>query len=279
MKSAKAFAPANISCIFKIYDHKDPRWMGSYGIGFTLHEGVTVDVSLSETDTILFNNKRTNIASVNKVTDFLTKESVTVRINSALPLGGGFGLSGASALATAYATNKLLDLKKSHKELAMLAHIAEVVSKTGLGDITNQYYGGLLIKFKPSSEFVIEKLPFDMIPVYCTYFSKLSTKSVITNADIREKINMSAEYALEKVKKLLDTKRHISFGEIISLSKEFAVDSGLLTNKKVIEAIQSIEKNNGHASMIMLGNAVFSDIPFPGAIKLTISDKGAQEVL
>jgi hypothetical protein len=53
------------------------------------------------------------------------------------------------------------------------------------------------------------------------------------------------------------------------------VNSGLLRDKKTIQTIKNIEKNNGNASMIMLGNAVFSDKPFKGAIKLRISDKVA----
>ena len=35
--------------------------------------------------------------------------------------------------------------------------------------------------------------------------------------------------------------------------------------------IEKIEEQNGHASMIMLGNAVMSDIPFEGATKYIIS--------
>ena len=58
------------------------------------------------------------------------------------------------------------------------------------------------------------------------------------------------------------------------ISKEFAVNSGLLTNKNLINLIKKIEKNNGNASMIMLGNAVFSDIPFKGSKKLKIVNKG-----
>jgi len=36
-----------------------------------------------------------------------------------------------------------------------------------------------------------------------------------------------------------------------------------------------IENKNGNASMIMLGNAVFSDIPFLGCRKLRINNKKA----
>ena len=61
----------------------------------------------------------------------------------------------------------------------------------------------------------------------------------------------------------------------MKISKEFSINSGLLKNKKVIDAIKNIENDNGNASMIMLGNAVFSDIKFDGSRKLIIKDKGA----
>ena len=42
--------------------------------------------------------------------------------------------------------------------------------------------------------------------------------------------------------------------------------------------IKNIEKNSGNASMIMLGNAVFSNKKFSGAVKLKISNEGAHEL-
>ena len=45
----------------------------------------------------------------------LTNEPVKVEIEDQLPSGAGFGISGASALATAYALNKLLNLKKPNE--------------------------------------------------------------------------------------------------------------------------------------------------------------------
>lgn len=188
-----------------------------------------------------------------------------INITSDLPLGSGFGLSGASALASAYALNKLLGLKYSNLELAKIAHIAEVENRTGLGDVVNQYFGGFLLKLKPSSEFIVEKIPLENIPVYCKYFSQLSTKAVLSDPKRKETINLSATQALKKIK----TQK---FSDLISISKEFAQNSGLLTNKKVISTIQKIEAAGGHASMIMLGNSVFSDIPFPGSLKLKISN-------
>ncbi len=275
MISAKAFAPANISCIFKIYERKNPRWMGSYGLGFTLNEGVIVQVSKAKRTEVVFNNESINLPTVKSVVGKLTKENIRIYIKSKLPLGCGFGLSGASALATAYAVNKLLNLKESKKELAIIAHIAEVENKTGLGDVVNQFYGGFCLKLKPSSYFIVKKIPINNVNVYCEYFSKILTKSIITNPKLKDKINKAASIALDKIKNLLNKNNNIKFNQIIKISKEFAVNSNLLKDKKTIETIKNIEKNNGDATMIMLGNAVFSDKPFSRAIRLKISDKGA----
>jgi len=273
MQIVKSFAPANISCIFKIYEHKAPRWMGSYGVGFTLNEGVIVTVEKSKKKEVVFNNISINFPTVKSVIESLTKEKLRIYIKSKLPLGCGFGLSGASALATAYAVNELLKLKKSSKELAIIAHIAEVENKTGLGDVVNQFYGGFFAKFKPSSYFVVKRIPINNVDVYCRYFSKISTKSIITNPKLKNKINKSASIGLNKIQELIKNK-NIKLGDIIKISKEFAVNSRLLKDKKTIETIKNIEENNGNASMIMLGNAVFSDKPFKGAKKIKVIDKG-----
>ena len=43
-------------------------------------------------------------------------------------------------------------------------------------------------------------------------------------------------------------------------------------DEKVISTIKEIEKTGGHASMIMLGNAIFSDTPFANSLHLKISN-------
>lgn len=276
MLKARAFAPANISCVFKIYNHKNPRWMGSSGFGFTLNEGVIVEASRAEKTEIFFNQRKVSLPTVRKVIRALVDERVKIILQSSLPLGYGFGLSGASALATSYALNKLFYLGKSYKQLAIVAHTAEVVSATGLGDVVNQYIGGMLVKFKPSSHFIVKKIKLDNTPVYCKCFSKLLTKSIITKPILRDRINASASITLNKLEELIQTRKEVYIKDIINLSKEFAITSGLLRNKKVKDTIDYIEERHGHASMIMLGNAVFSDIPFSGALTLKISEKKAQ---
>ena len=272
---SKAFAPGNISCIFKIYYNKNPRWMGSYGLGFTLNEGVIVAVRKSDKTMVSFNNKKINMPTVKEVANRLTNEKLDLQIKTKLPLGYGFGLSGASALAASYAINNLLKLKKTSKELAIIAHTAEVRNKTGLGDVVNQYYGGFFAKLQPSSYFVVKKIPINKSIVYCMYFSKIETKAVITNTKLKNRINKAASIALTKVERLLNGNKAVNLRDIIEISKEFSTYSGLLKDKKTLQTINNIEKNSGKATMIMLGNALFSDAPFDGAKKFCISNKGA----
>ncbi|MBI2134572.1 hypothetical protein HYU09_01145 [Candidatus Woesearchaeota archaeon] len=282
MSSAKAFAPGNISCVFAIRKNKNPAKSGSLGLGFTVDKGVIAAIkreannkehNKKNKNAVYFNNKKINFPTVDSVIEKLTDEKIIVDIKSELPLGSGFGLSGASALAAAYALNKLLKLKKTKKELALIAHISEVENLTGLGDVINQHYGGFLVKYRPSYMFKAEKLPIKNKTVHYAYFSRLDTKKVISNKKIRSKINKAGLKSLNKIKKL--DKDDINLKNLIKISKEFTMESGLLKSGNVKNVIKKIENNNGTASMIMLGNAVFSDKKFKGSKKLVIKDKGA----
>ena len=272
MKSTRAFAPGNISCIFVIRKGKNATKTGSLGLGFTTNKGVfaTVTKISNNKNIIYFNNKKINFPTINSVIKKLTNKAIEVRLKSELPLGCGFGLSGAAALATSYALNKLFNLKKSKKELALIAHIAEVENGTGLGDVVNQYYGGFLIKYKPSYMFIVEKLPINNKKIYYQYFSSIDTKKIISNKKIKYDINGSGLWALKQIKAL----KKINLQNLIKISKEFSINSSLI-NKKILKIINKIENKSGNASMIMLGNAVFSDKYFKGSKELIIKDKGA----
>ena len=99
MSTAKAFAPGNVSGVFKIIPDDDPRKMHSLGMGFTVSDGVTVTVAESESTSVHFNGTPMAFSTVLSVVAKLTDQSLRVDINTELPLSGGFGLSGASSLA------------------------------------------------------------------------------------------------------------------------------------------------------------------------------------
>jgi pantoate kinase len=276
MKQAKAFAPGNLSCVFKIIPHPEATKMHSLGMGFTITEGVVVTVSHDDRQTtVRFNDSEIHFPTVVSVVQKLTSQPMKVEIDSPLPLGCGFGLSGAASLATTYALNVLLGLGKSEEELAMTAHVAEVENRTGLGDVCAQYHGGCLVKLKIGYPLAAERLPIPAQPIYYRYFSSIQTKTILENADRRDRINRAADEALQALEGLTKSDA-VDFNACIQLSKQFSVNSGLLEDARVQEVIHEIEAAGGVASMIMLGNAVFSTQSFEGATetKLSRGEKG-----
>ena len=147
--NATAFAPGNVSGVFKIIRDDDPRRMHSLGMGFTVLHGVTAAVEEAPTVEVEFNGEAFEFATVRHVVKALSTRPVRVTLESELPLSGGFGLSGACALATAYALDAGFELGLDDRTLGMAAHVAEVTNLTGLGDVCGQFHGGCLAKLVP----------------------------------------------------------------------------------------------------------------------------------
>ena len=269
---ARAYAPGNISCVFKVIPHADAARMHSLGMGFTVKEGVEAIVSEQNETEVLFNGERINFPTVCAVVNKLIQNSsvvgIKVIITSPLPLGCGFGLSGAAALATAYALNELLSLHKDNEALAMIAHVAEVENRTGLGDVCSQYHGGCLVKLKEGSPLVADRLPIAEQPIYYRYFGPIQTSEVLGNREQTLRINRAADVALSALKTLTNAKPgNELFDACFAVSKQFSIESGLLSDARVIDTIARIEAEGGVASMIMLGNGVFSTSAFEGAVE------------
>ena len=269
---ARAFAPGNISCVFKVIPHADAARMHSLGMGFTVKEGVEVTVSEQNEMEVLFNGARINFpavrAVVNRLIQNMSVVGIKVVITSPLPLGCGFGLSGAAALATAYALNELLTLHKDSEKLAMTAHIAEVENRTGLGDVCSQYHGGCLVKLKEGSPLTADRLPIAEQPIYYRYFGPIQTSEVLGNREQTTRINRAADVALNALQTLTNAKPNADlFNACFAVSKQFSIESGLLSDARVIDTIAGIEAEGGVASMIMLGNGVFSTHAFEGAVE------------
>lgn len=273
---ARAYAPGNISCVFKVIPHRDPTRMHSLGMGFTVTEGVEVTVSDCSETVVLFNGEDITFPTVRAVVNRLIQGTrvagIRVDLTSPLPLGCGFGLSGAAALATGYALNELLHLRKDTESLAMIAHVAEVENRTGLGDVCSQYHGGYLVKLKEGAPLVADRLPIAEQPIYYRYFGPIQTSEVLGNKEQTLRINCAADTALSTLRTLTRSRVANSgqgstelFNACFAVSKQFSVESGLLRDARVINTIAQIEAEGGVASMIMLGNGVFSTYPFAGA--------------
>ena len=265
-----AFAPGNVSGVFKIVRDEDPRRMHSLGMGFTVSHGVTAAVSDAPATEIAFNGEVFDFATVRHVVEALVDRPVKVALESALPLSGGFGLSGASALATAYALDTRFGLGLDERALGMAAHVAEVENLTGLGDVCGQFHGGCLAKLVPGDPLAAVALPVAEQTVFYRYFGPIVTSEIIGDPGHAARINAAADAALSDIGRLAD-RGAAAFGDYIAIARRFSIASGLLHHAEVRRVISEVEAAGGAASMIMLGNAVFSTVAFEGASKTRLA--------
>ena len=259
--SETAFAPANGSLIFETYDATADYGRGSLGVGFTLDAGVRVEVEESERPVVLVGGERWDFPTVAQVVERLAKRPVAVRIEADFPFGCGFGMSGASALAAAYALGRMFWPGRDRRALAMVAHEAEVDNATGRGDVGGQFNGGWMVKTRKGAPLEVQWLPIPDTTVHCRIFGPISTKEVISDKATMDRVNEAGRRALDA----LAARPEVTLDELLTLSLEFARGSGLLRSARMKAAIAEAESAGGKASMVMLGEAVVSTVPIAGS--------------
>jgi pantoate kinase len=254
MTATTTYCPAALSFIFKSCPHADPARMGSIGVGCTIDKGIKAAVSKSKTNLIMFNRMPVRFPTVSDALANLTSIPFLVALSSPLPLGYGFGLSGASALACLYAANTLLQLHKTKEELNRIAHIAEIRNGTGLGTVATETTGGFLVKNKPGIPAVATSLPFIGQKLYTIVIDKLLTPTVLSNKVVLSRVSAVADRALDRI-------RNASFptlADIIDISYAFVKESNIVDND-LDQLIQTIRKQGIHATMAILGKVIICD--------------------
>lgn len=245
--TATAFVPGHVTGFFSPEWRDDPARSGSVGAGITLTDGVTVTVEPAGDRRITLNEEPVDMAAVGRVLDELGRQ-VHVIAESPLPLGTGFGVSGAMALGTALAVNDGFDGDRTENELIGVAHRAEVEAGTGLGDVVAQARGGIPIRIDPGAppHGEIDGVPATTTVEFVT-FGELDTASIIRGET--DAIRSAGSAALEA---LLDRPTLPTLAEA---SRRFSREAGLIT-PEVAEAIAAVSAGGGEAFMAMLGGTV-----------------------
>lgn len=243
------FVPGHITGFFSTHPDDDPTKAGSRGAGLTLTDGVTVNLTPAGTTRTTLNGAEITVEPVERVCEAL---SVSARIEATtdLPLGAGFGVSGALSLGSALAANHAFDRRLSENELVTIAHVAEVRSGTGLGDVVAQAKGGVPIRLDPGGP---EHNRLDAVPAstrveYLT-FGDLSTASVLSGDTDR-----LTDAGLHSLSVLIEEP---TLSTLVYASRRFAREAGLLTDR-VRDVIEDVSALGGEASMAMLGQTVFA---------------------
>lgn len=246
---ARAFVPGHVTGFFTVHRHEDPTRAGSTGAGVALSDGVEVSVRYAREPSLELNGATVEMGAVERVLDALSV-TAAVEAETRLPVGAGFGVSGAVALGTALAANDLFETDLSENELTTVAHGAEVQAGTGLGDVVAQARGGVPVRLEPGGPHhgVLDGVPARGRIEYVS-FGELATADVIEGDT--DALSEAGEQALSLVVKQPNVE------ELLFASRRFAREAGLLT-ERVAEAIDAVIDVDGEASMAMLGDTVFA---------------------
>ena len=253
-RTVTAFCPGHISGYFRRIEGASVAATGSVGAGIVISEGVTATVTPADSLSVTVNRKDETGNLIHHspgsppLEYVLEKLGVTVSVTTEchLPIGAGFGLSAAALLATLTAVNRSNNLGLSTRGIAQLAHEAEVIHRTGLGDVAACQGGGRVVRSGPGIDAAITR-SFDLPgPLYAVSFGPILTPSVLGSPEQMERV--AAAFPLGPPEDAEDFFR---------ISLLFAEKSGLLT-KEAGDVIRTCADNNIPASMTMLGNGVFA---------------------
>ncbi|TKJ24455.1 MAG: hypothetical protein CEE42_10885 [Promethearchaeota archaeon Loki_b31] len=268
--------PHRISGFFEIVDKKNgniinnPEQIGSRGAGFNVSGKGRTDLSFENLEkgkesccTIYINEEKFDKKAETTCFIFdyvkkLIKVPVKVKIEHFfdLPVGCGYGASGSGALGTIFGLNKLFNLHLDDLENGKIAHIAEVVKKTGLGTVCGQLGRGLCILKEPGYPCTYERLksPNDLL-VICGSFGTILTKSILSDASLSSKIKRAGKIALNKL--MLEP----NYRNFIKVSFQFVEESEILNIlhlDRIRELLNDLHKLNIiGASMNQLGRSIY----------------------
>lgn len=264
MPAASTFVPAHISGFFEPCEDKEPTRAGSRNCGPCLEFGVLSKVranpSRGTTLKVRINGEGSLAETTRSVVQQLMKiknETWDIEIDhlSQVPIGAGFGASGAGALGAAHALAKSLGMKLDADDLLKVAHIAEVTCHTGLGDVGAQNLGGLVLGLSPGAPPLgkWKKIPVPKnVKIIACVLGPIQTSDLLQDIVFVRRAKALGVSAMKKLQ------RDPTYRKIMEVSKEFSGKLGLLDDELGSLVNAAIEAGALGASQVMLGRAVFA---------------------
>ena len=265
MKEASAFAPGHITGLFQICDQpEDPLYKGSRGSGVSISRGVTTRVKAESAEktayTVKINGDLVSDAFVSenvigKMIRNLSEPCVIhVEHELDIPMTAGFGSSGGGALTLSLSLNEALGLGYSFMDAARVAHIAEIECKTGLGTVFAAVEGGFGVLVKAGGPGIGEAIHYgnshDLRVIY-VHFGPIQTKEILSNPELREKINELGGGYVDELHRELTPERFMSY------SRRFTEHVGLVT-PRLRRVFDAADPEGYTFTMAMFGEVAFT---------------------
>jgi pantoate kinase len=236
--SVTAYAPGSVTTVFVPQNSES-----SLGVSFATADGVTATVESTIEPSLYLDGRPARVEPVTMLLDRFDV-TATVRLDTEVPIGCGFGASGAATLATALAANERFDLGCNREELVEASHRVEVEAGTGLGDVFIQNRGGLVWDTGDGLERTART---DRIEY--TSHGGITTAAVLGDKGTMDRVREAGRSALETINP------EGLLAELFGASWQFAKETGLATGR-VADAVDAVRDAGGTATMAMLGETV-----------------------
>lgn len=259
--TTEAFCPGHITALFYAPPPGPSRERtGSRGAGLSISLGVRAKVRAQTGDGFgILPGPGTRLAPTvaTALGNYLSLARGPVELHLDLeldlPVGQGFGMSGAMALASVLAAEGELGLLGGNAaRAAALAHAAEVEFRTGLGDVVAQVRGGLEVRRRPGlpphGEVVTAPHEGDVLIAWTD--EPLHTSSVLGDPAARARLERAALPRLDAAPEAP------TLGWLLEAGWAFAQEAGL-AGPAVREMVEACLPH-GRASQVMLGNSIFA---------------------
>jgi pantoate kinase len=203
----KICVPIHISGVWMPVLTDDPLTSGSIGLGLVVSPEIVAEVERG--NGVVFNGTPISLPNVEFLSERLGKYSIS--ISSKVPLGFGYGISAAISLA--YSVGAAEHSSLSEKEAVKWAHVSEVLSGNGLGDVIAEYLGGgITYRKKPGAPFIgeVEQIEAEWESVYSLPLERMPTIKIVREASKVDPRGLIAEF-----------QSHRSLTKFFEVSKNF----------------------------------------------------------
>ncbi len=233
----RAHAPGSVTVMFA------PVGDTSLGVSFAISDGVTATVKAADATAVSLDGERTSFEPVEIA---LGRLGVTadVALESAVPVGRGFGASGAATLGTVLAANEAFGLGRSREELVEVAARAEVEAGTGLSDVYVQEMGGFAYDTGEGRQRVARE---DELR-YASW-GGIATGDVLGDPAAVDRVRDAGNDALAAFDPGMD------LPALFDLAWDFAEATDLVT-EGVTDRVEGVQAGGGAATMAMVGETV-----------------------
>ena len=286
MRSA-FFTPAVISSFFEAHVVSengepilDPLRVGARGGGMAITAGIKTYVRVEPKSgpisiEVRINGEpsdaKTTRAAVSMVLErFGITDGLRIIVSHRLdvPTGAGFGTSASGAMGAALALSAALGKPLPIVEASRIAHVADVVSLTGLGTAEGLVAGGIGLVTEPGALWIgrFERIPFNRsLYVVSLYFGPIEKSSILKSPDILERVNKVGAETMRRV--MADPRPETLLRE----ARRFAEISGIGNRELLSIADEMITAGAIGASQNMIGKAVHAIVHkkrLPAVIKV-----------